>query len=57
MTEDEEKLLDLTVRLWNGFLALPDHHPTDRDEMCRDIHDIQHRLMARATRRKREAAR
>jgi hypothetical protein len=50
-TEDERRLLQLTVALWNGFVELPDLHPSDRAEMCRDVHNIQHRLMARAVRR------
>jgi hypothetical protein len=51
MDAAEKRLLDLTVELWNGFFDLPDLHPADREEMARDIHDIQHRIMARATRR------
>jgi hypothetical protein len=47
VTEAERALLDLTVQLWNAFLALPDRHPADAEEMQRDIHNIQHRVMAR----------
>lgn len=37
--------------LWNGFVELDSSHPADNEEMSRDIHDIQHRIMARAVRR------
>jgi hypothetical protein len=41
------KVLDLTAQLWNAFLDLPDRHPSDAEEMAHDIHNIQHRVMAR----------
>ena len=47
MTDDEKRVLELTALLWNAFIALPDRHPADAEEMQRDIHNIQHRVMAR----------
>ena len=47
MTPQEQKVLDLTVELWNAFLDLPDQHPHDAPETMRDLHNIQNRLMAR----------
>lgn len=51
LTDDELRIIDMTADLWNAFLDLGDHHPSDRDEMARDIHDIQQRIMARLARR------
>jgi hypothetical protein len=45
--EQEQKVLDLTARLWNEILKLPVIHPSDRAEYQRDIHDIQNRIAAR----------
>lgn len=47
MTDQEKKLIWLTAELWNEFLSLPDRHPSDAQEMERDIHNIQNRIMAR----------
>jgi len=48
LTEQEQELILLTATLWNKFCELPNRHPSDAVEMARDIHDIQHRIMARA---------
>jgi len=47
VTEAELRILALTAQLWNAFLELPDRHPCDAEELQRDIHNIQHRVMAR----------
>lgn len=52
MTEAEQKALDMTVELWNQMLELEVLHPSDRSETCRDIHNIQNRIMSRTERRK-----
>ncbi len=51
LTKEELTLIDMTVDLWNAFLALPDHHPADADEMALDVHRVQNRIMARSARR------
>lgn len=47
MTTGEKALIDITVSLWNGFIALPETHPNERAEMPRKIHDIQNMIAAR----------
>jgi hypothetical protein len=47
LTEQELEILQRTAELWNLFCALPDRHPSDAEEMARDIHSIQHRIMSR----------
>jgi hypothetical protein len=51
MTETEKLVLELTAELWNAITCLGSFHPQELDDHCRDIHDIQHRIMARAARR------
>lgn len=51
LTDAEQAVMAATADLFNAFVALGDHHPADIEEMTRDIHDIQHRIMARLTRR------
>jgi len=47
LTEQETVVLNLTRDLWNAIKALPELHASDLPESMRDIHDIQHRIMAR----------
>ena len=51
MTDEERRLLDLTVDVWNGFVALPAQHPEELHEMGHAIHRVQHLIMVRPTRR------
>lgn len=51
LTEQEKEILSKTADIWNSFLELPDFHPSDRQEMARDIHNIQNRIMARLAQR------
>lgn len=51
LTDAELDILNQTVQLWNSYVALPYHHPSELKEMERDIHDIQNRLCARPTTR------
>jgi hypothetical protein len=50
MTSDEQAALDLTVALWNAFVALPCHHPDDIAEFRHKLHDIQRLIMVRPVR-------
>jgi hypothetical protein len=47
MTEEERALLDLTVKFTNQFRQLPEHHPSDIDEMVLHVHALQHLVMKR----------
>lgn len=49
MTDQERAALELTAELYKALLALPVDHPSDMAENVRNLHDIQNRLMARAT--------
>jgi hypothetical protein len=51
LTKEELALIEMTADLWNRFLALPNSHPADAEEMALDIHRIQNRIMARSARR------
>lgn len=51
MTPEEKEVIDLSARLWNALIALPDPHEWDNQEHMHDIHNIQARIMARSTRR------
>lgn len=51
MTDQERRIIEMTVELWNALLDLPKEHDADNLEDMRDIHDIQNRVLARATRR------
>jgi hypothetical protein len=53
LTEAELKVIELTADLWNAYVALAvsDRLPSEREEMARDIHSIQQRIMARSARR------
>lgn len=48
---EELDVLRLTAELWNAFMDLPKQHIDDLQETKLDIHRIQNRVMARATRR------
>jgi len=41
MSDQEKKVLDLTVQLWNAYQALPSHHPDENNELRLYIHQIQ----------------
>lgn len=47
MTEEEKKVLDSTVMLWNGFLKLEVYHPEDLETVRFHIHAIQAIVMSR----------
>lgn len=51
-TEDEEKAINLSVELWNAFVALPVQHPVDQQDFCDAIHTIQRILGWRPMMRK-----
>lgn len=51
ITEQEREVIRITAALYNALAALPVQHPADMDESIRDIHNIQNRVMARATAR------
>ena len=51
LTQAERGIINLTAELWNATSALPDQHPCDLNELQRDIHNIQNRIMARLARR------
>lgn len=51
MTPEEIALLELTAKVWNLFLELPDRHPCDDEETARDLHNIQNRICARVAKR------
>lgn len=53
MNKDElkielDKCLNLSADLYNAFNNIPDQfkHKMDNQETCRDIHDIQNRIMS-----------
>ena len=52
MTPAEARILAMTADLWEAIRALPVEHPCNLDEHCRDIHNIQCRVMARETARR-----
>jgi len=51
MSDAEKAVMRMTADLWNACLKLGDHAAHDLRELERDIHDIQHRIMARVARR------
>lgn len=51
MTQEELEVMELTVKLWEKLISLPDPHLWDHNHFMTDIHHIQQRVMARATRR------
>lgn len=51
LTNEEKEILKITADLWNKLNALPDKHPCDGEENCRDLHNLQNRLLARVAKR------
>jgi len=51
MTDDEYELIKMIGDVWNKFCALPREHPCEADEFCINIHSLQHKVMARQSRR------
>lgn len=53
LTNDEQRVLQLSGKLADELDALPVLHESDMSENIRDIHNIQNRIMARAELRNR----
>jgi hypothetical protein len=51
LTEKESAVMEKTRELWDLILALPEEHPNDIQEYCRDVHNIQYRIFSRPIRR------
>lgn len=51
MDEDIKNLLDMTVKLWNEYLQLPEEHAADRADFCNGIHQLQRILATHIARR------
>lgn len=51
ITDKERTALSLAAALWNVLIEMGEHSESDMQEHQRDIHDIQHRVMARVARR------
>jgi len=51
MENQEKEILDLLALAWNEFLHLEEQHPQDKMEFMRAIHQAQHLIMIRETRR------
>lgn len=49
--KQEQEIIDLLALAWNKFLHLEEQHPCDREEFMRAIHQAQHLIMIRETRR------
>jgi len=49
MTADEAVCWDLAADLAGKFLALPELHPMDKEEITLAVHVIQYRLLSRPT--------
>jgi len=47
MTEQEQKVLDISGELWKAFLELPVIHPDDRSEFKFLLHQLQNQILAR----------
>lgn len=47
LTAAEQKVVDMSMDLWNAICALPEVHPMEKQEICTAIHDIQTRILAR----------
>jgi len=48
MTDEEKinKAIDLSAELYNTFTSISKKHVMDDAETCRDIHNIQNRLIS-----------
>ena len=55
-TEQEVRVLDMTVELVAEFCALPVEHPTDGAEFCQAMHVLQTLVLSRPGRRHYNAA-
>lgn len=51
LTDEEKAVLEKSAELWNAIIALTPMHASDNPEHMRDLHNIQNRLLARATKR------
>jgi hypothetical protein len=47
MTEQEKKVMNQIVELWNSFLQLPQIHEDDQKDFCYMIHRLQDMIAAR----------
>lgn len=47
MSDQDQKVLDITSSLWNEFLKLPPAHPDDQIDVKFHIHAIQNIIYAR----------
>ncbi len=47
LTQEEQTIVEACALLWNKILELPEVHKQDNIETCRDIHDIQNRILSR----------
>jgi hypothetical protein len=52
LTEQEQKVLDLSAEFWNAFCELPKEHPHDIPEALIHIHALQNMILARPLYRK-----
>lgn len=48
MSEEENNTLELTVDLWNAFVALPGGHPDDIIDVKFHIHALQRIIVTRS---------
>jgi len=51
LTGQELEILRLTAEIYNLASKLPRQHPSDMEELAREIHSIQNRVMARLSAR------
>lgn len=47
MSEQDQKVLDITAVLWNEYLKIPQAHPDDLHDVRFHIHAIQNIIFAR----------
>jgi hypothetical protein len=47
LTDQEMKIVNDLGNIWDEILKLPVYHTADNSEACRDIHNLQNRIMAR----------
>lgn len=47
LTEQEQKVLQLTADVWNAFMKLPRQHPDDQTEFRHALHALQRVVLAR----------
>lgn len=50
-TSEEEKILDMTVDVWNEFYKLEKQHPSEHNDFADGIHTLQHILAMRMMRK------